>query len=924
MDSRVFDSPETNEAPAATEDDIEAGQTWFDPSAPSAFKLLNLIGVGGFGEVWEATQLTLNRPIAIKKMRADLAEQAAGRPGAMRRHELCFRQEALITASLEHPNIVPVHDLGVDDDGHPLLIMKLVRGKPWDKIIHDDFAMPPGQFLAKHIPILVSVSQAVAFAHSRGVIHRDIKPSQIMVGEFGEVQLMDWGIAMRLDQVEHAIAVERGDKPPRPKGCLALATNPSGTVAFMAPEQTENLLVNLGPLTDVYLLGGSLYYLLTGRVPHGAANTTAAFFQAGLGEVAPPEERAPEREVPADLSALAMHAMEKKRENRVASAEDFIRRLKDYLSGDGKKKESIALAKTVAECLASMPESYRGLDDCHNNLDRAILLWPENPRIAPLRQTSLAAYAELALKHGDLTLARLQAERLDPGAKRLEILRQVKQLELETRQAAKRLTHALGDAKELINFMLFDLHSGLQRIGRLDLLEKVASKAIEHFESFPEESAATDMQLRRCKALRNVADVFKDQARVDRALQALQDAVAIARATLEQDPENSEWLMELSDAWDRMAAAYYEKGDLDAALSFNGKGMTIREQLLARMPNDFALRSRIAWSLHQEGVILWRKGRQDDAMGDMQRAIVLRRALLTENPANVEEATALAYTLNSKTWVLRAVGDLDGALADMQQCIALREDLAQSHPENINLQADIAWGLKSLGLLHEDRQEPKLALEAFNAGLAISKRLSDSDPSNVNRRMELAFSYGGVGRNLHAMGMLRDAETAYRDGTAIQSRIVEQDSTNSRNLRDYTYSLSGLSVVLFDQMRYRDALDVAEQAAEIARILMQRVTSNPVFAELKARTLVHMGRVKRGLKDERGAQVCWRSAIEMMQPFYGVGTHPPVQEETLAKAFLYLGRKEEAAPIVERLLGKNWKGKEFLELVKKEGMGNEE
>src|SRR5690606_21487394 len=101
-----------------------------------------------------------------------------------------FQQEAVITANLEHPNIVPVYDLGVDSDGRPLLAMKLVRGTPWDLLIDADFKeLVTDEYLAKHLPILLSMCQAVAFAHSRRIIHRDLKPSQVMVGEFGEVLL---------------------------------------------------------------------------------------------------------------------------------------------------------------------------------------------------------------------------------------------------------------------------------------------------------------------------------------------------------------------------------------------------------------------------------------------------------------------------------------------------------------------------------------------------------------------------------------------------------------------------------------------------------------------------------------------------------------------------------------------------------------
>src|SRR5690606_27022124 len=145
-------------------------------------------------------QHTLNRVIAIKRVRDDIYDKAREHSRSSSYCEIGFRHEALTTGALDHPNIVPVYDFGEDENGRPILAMKLVRGKPWDVIMWDDYNDPTSEFLSKHLQIFISVAQAVAFAHSRGVVHRDIKPSQVMVGEFGEVVLMDWGLALVYDR----------------------------------------------------------------------------------------------------------------------------------------------------------------------------------------------------------------------------------------------------------------------------------------------------------------------------------------------------------------------------------------------------------------------------------------------------------------------------------------------------------------------------------------------------------------------------------------------------------------------------------------------------------------------------------------------------------------------------------------------------
>src|SRR5690606_34281763 len=134
----------------------------------------------------------LGRRVAVKRLKRSLFDDHKFHPMRIEALRHAFRQEGLTTANLDHPNIVPIHNLGTDVEGRPVLTMKFVRGTPWDQIIAEDFGeMPVSDFLAKHIPILVSMANAVAFAHSRGFVHRDLKPSQVMVGEFGEVYLMD-------------------------------------------------------------------------------------------------------------------------------------------------------------------------------------------------------------------------------------------------------------------------------------------------------------------------------------------------------------------------------------------------------------------------------------------------------------------------------------------------------------------------------------------------------------------------------------------------------------------------------------------------------------------------------------------------------------------------------------------------------------
>lgn len=396
-----------------------AGEDSWSPTIPApipdtgpqakAYELGRVVGRGAMGEVYEARQAALGRQVAVKTIREDNWESSVRDPRIRAGLRMEFVQESLIAARLEHPNIAPVHDLGFGEGGRPLLAMKLVRGQSWASMIGRDLgAVPESEFLGKHLPILKDMAQAVAFAHSRGIMHRDLKPSQVMVGDFGETVLMDWGLALQFAPFQEPAA-----QPPSPVEIPTVdtASNPAGTPALMAPEQTESSARRLGPHTDVYLLGGTLYLLLTGTFPHQGETMQAVLKSAARGIVQPPHERAPDRWIPEELAALALHCMDPKPEARVASAEVFIQALRDYLSGANRQRESQALV-AEAQTLAGASGEGGGTREIYvrhaavaERLARALELWPQNRFARELRAENLASRILTETDSGDLLLA---------------------------------------------------------------------------------------------------------------------------------------------------------------------------------------------------------------------------------------------------------------------------------------------------------------------------------------------------------------------------------------------------------------------------------------------------------------------------------------------------------------------------------------
>lgn len=527
------------------------------PPGEAPYELRNIVGSGGFGEVWEAIQVSLGRVIAVKRLRPSLVDDYKGSDYIARHLWSSFRQEALTTGALEHPNIVPVYDLGLDEEGRPLMAMKLVRGEHWDEVIREDFksGMRVGPYLAKHIPILLSVAQAVAFAHSRGVVHRDIKPSQVMLGEFGEVLLMDWGLALVFDtskaELQGSQLALSEFTPWSPR-----VTSPAGTPSYMAPEQTEETAVEVGPETDVYLLGGCLYLLLTGRAPHEDATSEASFERAVEGMVFEPEQVAPSgRRIPRDLSRLAMRALSRERQHR-PSARAFIDALLDYQAGSGKRQEAAELLEQ-AELLSRHSwahyEDYSELGELTGLLDRVLVLDPDNPRAVQLQQQALIHFARIAISNNDFRLAGFQANRLAPGRDRDVLLEEIERLQKKQLQAQRSMEHLYQrtirqrDAdkqqrKRLESAMqrtLAELFSSLEPLGLAPLLRASAVRMREHIEESTEERPSRDTIAARIATLRLVGDVFAASGAHEEAVEAYRRAEQLIRECISHDPRSS-------------------------------------------------------------------------------------------------------------------------------------------------------------------------------------------------------------------------------------------------------------------------------------------------------------------------------------------------------------------------------------------------
>jgi hypothetical protein len=242
------------------------------------------LGKGGQGTVWNAHDQLLRREVALKELNDSRPNEAV---------EAAFLREARLTATLEHPGIVPVHELGRRPDGRAYYTMRRIEGESLLAALQRCATL---EDRLTWLPAVVRACQAVAFAHSRHVVHRDLKPANIMLGRFGETYVVDWGLATL------ATTDERSDEPSTAPDITApmLAAQVVGTPAYLSPEQALGLPAD--PRTDVFGLGAVLYQVLTGRPPIQAASVTEALLRAATHAPAPVELLEPG--VPRDLAAI--------------------------------------------------------------------------------------------------------------------------------------------------------------------------------------------------------------------------------------------------------------------------------------------------------------------------------------------------------------------------------------------------------------------------------------------------------------------------------------------------------------------------------------------------------------------------------------------------------------------------------------------
>lgn len=762
------------------------------------------IGRGGMGIVYRAYEQRLDRVLALKAARGDASTSLSR-----------LIAEARITAQLDHPGIVPVHELGLDGDSGAWFTMPLVRGRTLADVIkslhEDDTPSYAAEEWRNALDALVRVCDAVAFAHSRSVFHRDLKPQNVMVGPFGEVYVMDWGLAHAGSDADPT-AVD--DAPRRAVLGLTRVGDVLGTPGYMPPEQLEG---TVDALVDVYAIGAMLYHLLAGHMPYaGAGASTSADAVLRALRAGPPQPLAEvAAAAPSELVAICERAMARDPHARYPSAEALRRDLRAHLDG---RVVSAHEQGPWAEL-----RKWVGRNRAITAAISAAVLALAIGLVVSLVQTSRA----------DRAAARSRASFVDSVHAVRQMLSRVARSDLESvPQTAALRRDLLIDATDFLERFLVERPDDVpllreaavawyrvadirSQIGEHDEAAAATRRALELVDRGLE-LAADDFDLRLTKARvhfqagNDQCSLGNDEPGIEQlnvavdltegllaevptqaalaAAGTTRDALALAslrRGDLDGAEQHARRSAELWAALVEhhgdahlgnlgtphalLAGIYLERGDRDASLEQLRTAEDVRRRRLALDPEDPRARAQLAEVLRNLSGLVYAVAYDESGSPDQEsttaaealaaEAVGLRRQNVAVADDTAAPRQGLADALLQQARLRRALGDVGSA-----------RDLALAAVRTIEVGLSIDHGhvvLRSfVTLAHREVHRCAMTLGDADGALANAAALADCDPGEPKWLLEAACLYAEMGRYLddpHAAHGTERALTLLRD-----------------------------------------------------------------------------------------------------------------------------------------------------------------
>jgi serine/threonine protein kinase len=828
-------------------------------SAGQRFQIVRPYARGGLGIVSVAIDHELHREVALKQ----ILEKHADDPVSRQR----FIVEAEINGALEHPGIVPVYGLGVDDQGRPYYAMRFISGDSLKQAIASFHAnrdtgfqpvaegpdttrmavpdkMPePGHHsleLRKLLRRFLDVCNAIDYAHSRGVIHRDIKPANIILGRHGETLVVDWGLAKSVGRADRSV----GEQTIAPSSSATSETLPGsalGTPAFMSPEQARGDLNKLGPRSDVYSLGATLYSLLAGKPPFEGDDVGAILQAVDAGRFVPLSQF--DQTLDPALEAICTKAMANQAQDRYPTPKALADDLERWMADESVTAWNEPRSRQIARWLSRHRTGVTGAAAAAlaGVIGLSAVLGVQSAANARLSQSLMRE------THANTALASANAE-------------------LKNSKAAVQARYDVAvDA-------IKTFHTGVTEDFLLkenqfkDLRDRLLKSASDFYGKLGALlGKETDFASRRALAQSNfeLADLASTVGRQEAAL-AEHRAVLAAREALAAEPGASTGVkVEVGQSMTAVANLQYSTGKIEEAKKAYQQAETLLSGLVGTEPSA---RAALAQCRSLMANLLFRTGDHDGALKAYRQARTDQEALValpgTSNAARSDLADSL-YRLASLELYY---SNVDESVKDYRASLKIRQKLADDNPGVIDYQDGLAVGHSGLAAVYIYTDMLKEAVFHFRAAITISQRLVDENPVVTSFARTLSQHCVLLGWTLIDMGKTSEAQAEYQRALKIRQKLV----TDYPEIASVRFSLAGLLYRLGILKLQIGNRTEAEAEGRAAYELMQKTVDEYPAVMVYRNTLPHAmhgyGDALRSLRRAAEAQNLYSRAIAMEEP----------------------------------------------------------
>jgi serine/threonine-protein kinase len=740
--------------PAGRQENEVATMSWTVGAATSAgqrFRVLRFHKRGGLGEVFVAYDRELNREVALK----EIQRSHANNPESQSR----FTLEAEITGGLEHPGIVPVYGLGHYGDGRPFYAMRFIRGENLKTAIEDFHQRSTSRTASENslefrqlLRRFLDVCRAIEYAHSRGVLHRDIKPGNIMLGKYGETLVVDWGLARASGRDEkHRGTPEETTLVPRLSGSASEKTaigQAMGTPAFMSPEQAEGRWEELGPATDVYGLGATLYVLLTGQTPF-RGDRSDVLRAVCQGEFPPPRRVRPE--VPRALEAVCRKAMALEPAQRYESAAELADDVERWLADEPVRayrepwmqsarrwmRRHRLIVASVAALLATsfvalaigyvlvshqrnLAQEQRNLAIENAAMTREVIQkfvitiaddrWAQDPQSESLRiemvdQAVRFYHQQLEEQPRNAAFRFEAALALRRSANLYRMVNRFDQAQPLYRESATLMEGILREHPQDESFrsgwveLLCDQADAIMRaegpVAAEPLCQEARKVASQNCQEFP---ASTAARLGEARAQLSHAAVLQQMGRCAEAIPLAQAAADTFGSSADSMPGDIVQAASAVIAWNNLADMAREAGQLPLAATAQKQAVERGRANLRRAPTDPNIRFTLAAALIEQGRLFRTQGgRAHQAQASLDEAVAMLQSLAEEAPDTATYARRLADALTARAELHLEIGPLSTAAADAARAVAIAERLEQQTDGSAGYQSLLAFAYAVAG-----------------------------------------------------------------------------------------------------------------------------------------------------------------------------------------------------------------------------------